>query len=107
MSFQVGARERCPCDRQSPVKLPRDDTRAQPKGTIRWAEYASRHVPRGDLHHVPCRYPDLGIDPEIVRAVRWTLERLHSVAAITKQSLTTVRIVSPNLKHSDNRVCSR
>jgi hypothetical protein len=58
-----------------------DDTRAQPKGTIRWAEYASRHVPRGDLHHVPCRYPDLGIDPEIVRAVRWTLERLHSELA--------------------------
>jgi hypothetical protein len=55
-----------------------DDTRAQPKGTIRWAEYARRHVPRGDLHHVPCRYPDLGVDPEIVRAVRWTLERLHS-----------------------------
>ena len=40
-----------------------------------------RHVPRGDLHHVPCRYPDLGIDPEIVRAVRWTLERLHSELA--------------------------
>jgi hypothetical protein len=58
-----------------------DDTRAQPKGTIRWAEYASRHVPRGDLHHVPCRYPDLGIDPEIVRAVRWTLERLHTELA--------------------------
>ena len=149
MSFQVDARERCPCDRQSPVKSPRDfsikprfgwsgvgqilqetgwhaapdvlempvvpgsasevppwvlagpvlsrladllrdlkrgyefvdDTRAQPKGTIRWAEYASRHVPRGDLHHIPCRYPDLGIDPEIVRAVRWTLERLHSELA--------------------------
>jgi len=54
-----------------------DDSRAQPKGTIRWAEYASRNVPRGDLHHVPCRYPDLGTDPEIIRAVRWTLERLH------------------------------
>jgi hypothetical protein len=58
-----------------------DDIRAQPKGTIRWAEYASRHVPRGNLHHLPCRYPDLGIDPEIVRAVRWTLERLHSELA--------------------------
>ena len=58
-----------------------DDIRAQPKGTIRWAEYARRHVPRGDLHHIPCRYPDLGIDPEIVRAVRWTLERLHSELA--------------------------
>jgi hypothetical protein len=58
-----------------------DDTRSQPKGTIRWAEYATRHVPRGDLHHLPCRYPDLGIDPEIVRAVRWTLEHLHSELA--------------------------
>ena len=58
-----------------------EDTRAQPKGTIRWTEYARRHVPRGDLHHVPCRYPDLGIDPEILRAVRWTLERLHGELA--------------------------
>jgi hypothetical protein len=57
-----------------------DDIRT-PKGTIRWAEYARRHVPRGDLHHVPCRYPELGVDPEIVRAVRWTLERLHTELA--------------------------
>lgn len=55
-----------------------DDVRAQPKGTIRWVEYATRCVPRGNLHQLPCRYPDLGVDPEIVRAVRWTLERLHS-----------------------------
>ena len=58
-----------------------EGAREQPKGTIRWSEYASRHVPRGDLHHIPCRYPDLGVDPEIVRAVRWTLERLHSALA--------------------------
>jgi hypothetical protein len=35
-----------------------DETRGQPKGTIRWAEYVRRHVPRGDLHHVPCRPMD-------------------------------------------------
>jgi hypothetical protein len=58
-----------------------DDVRTQPKGTIRWSEYARRHVVRGDLHHVPCHYPDLGVDPEIVRAVRWTLERLRAELA--------------------------
>jgi 5-methylcytosine-specific restriction endonuclease McrBC regulatory subunit McrC len=58
-----------------------DDIRVQPKGTILWAGYARRHVPHGDFHHVPCRYPDLGIDPEVIRAVRWTLERLHSELA--------------------------
>jgi hypothetical protein len=55
-----------------------DGVPMQPKGTIQWAEYSRRYVPRGELHRLPCRYPELGIDPEIVRAVRWTLERLHS-----------------------------
>lgn len=61
-----------------------DETRGQPKGTIRWAEYARRSLAHGTPHRVPCRYPELGADPHLSRAIRWTVERVHrelSVAA--------------------------
>jgi 5-methylcytosine-specific restriction endonuclease McrBC regulatory subunit McrC len=54
-----------------------DELRQQPKGTIRWAEYAKHSVCHGMLQMVPCRYPDLGADPHLSRAIRWTVERVN------------------------------
>jgi hypothetical protein len=54
-----------------------DETRGQPKGTIRWAAYARRSLAQGTPHRVPCRFPQLGADPHLSRAIRWTVERVH------------------------------
>ena len=54
-----------------------EETRGQPKGTIRWSEYARHSIAHGTPHRVPCRYPELGADPHLSRAIRWTGERVH------------------------------
>lgn len=54
----------------------REDVRQTPRGTIRWSEYLRTSLPHGQWHHVPCRYPDLSIDPVLRGAIRWTLERV-------------------------------
>ncbi len=54
----------------------REEVRQSPRGTIRWASYLRASLPRGEWHHVPCRYPDLSTDPILRGAIRWTLERV-------------------------------
>ncbi|RPJ69693.1 MAG: hypothetical protein EHM24_17855 [Acidobacteria bacterium] len=50
----------------------------QPRGRILWPEYWRNSLRCGHWDRVPCRFPDLDLDPRIRRAVRWTLERLYA-----------------------------
>ena len=49
----------------------------QPRGRILWARYAGESLPRGRWDRVPCRFPDLDVDPRLRRTVRWALERVR------------------------------
>lgn len=49
--------------------------RIAPRGSVRWAEYATSSVSRGNLLSVPCVYPDLRDDASLKGAIRFTLER--------------------------------
>jgi hypothetical protein len=49
-----------------------------PRGRILWPDYWRDSLARGRWHLVPCRFPDLDLDPRLRRAIRWTLERLHN-----------------------------
>jgi len=51
-----------------------EDVLASPRGTIRWQPYIAHQLARGNLHHVPCRYPDLRDDRLLKGMIRWTLE---------------------------------
>lgn len=51
-----------------------EDTQSAPKGTILWQPYICRQLARGNLHHVPCRFPDLRDDRVLKGMIRWTLE---------------------------------
>ena len=60
----------------------RDETRSSPRGHVLWPRYVSESLSRGAWHRLPCRYPDLSIDPIIRGYVRWALERVRSRARI-------------------------
>jgi len=45
-----------------------------PKGSVRWQEYATRHVAQGRPDQVPCRFPDLRDDRLLKGMIRWTAE---------------------------------
>jgi hypothetical protein len=49
--------------------------RPAPRGTVRWAEYATRQMSRGLFLSVPCTFPDLQDDRLLRGAVRYALER--------------------------------
>jgi hypothetical protein len=49
----------------------------KPRGHILWKRYLSQSLVRGVWHHLPCRFPDLAMDPLLRRHIRWALERLH------------------------------
>jgi hypothetical protein len=49
----------------------------RPRGRILWDRYRSESLVRGHWDRLPCRFPDLGSDPRLRRAIRWTLERIH------------------------------
>ncbi|WP_374712413.1 5-methylcytosine restriction system specificity protein McrC [Symbiobacterium terraclitae] len=55
----------------------RDEVLGSPRGRILWNPYISSSLVRGQWHRVPCRFPDLGHDPQLRRYVRWVLERVH------------------------------
>lgn len=62
--------------------------RAAPRGQVRWGEYAMRRVARAKFLDVPCRYPELQDDHELLSAIHFTL-RKH------RASLTTQRHAGP------------
>jgi hypothetical protein len=55
----------------------KEEVLLQPRGRIVWKEYIQSSLCRGRWHHLPCQYPDLGIDPELRGNVRWALERIR------------------------------
>lgn len=52
------------------------DNRASPRGRVDWSIYARRHVPTGRWAELRCHFSDLGDDPDLMAAIRWTLARL-------------------------------
>ncbi|MFB6263975.1 MAG: hypothetical protein ABEL76_10185 [Bradymonadaceae bacterium] len=50
------------------------DLRA-PRGSVDWGTYAIGRIARGRLQDVPCRFPDLCDDRDLLSAVRFALER--------------------------------
>ncbi len=49
----------------------------RPRGRILWHQYRNKSLARGRWHQLPCRFPDLTVDPNLRRFVRWTLERVR------------------------------
>lgn len=54
-----------------------EEVLTKPRGRIIWKEYVRSSLVRGDWHRLPCRFPDLAVDPLLRRHIRWALERLH------------------------------
>jgi hypothetical protein len=55
----------------------RNEVRSTPRGRVDWGQWANRHLGNGQWTHLPCNFPDLDNDPELVSAMRWTLARLE------------------------------
>ena len=49
-----------------------------PRGSVNWGEYATKHVARGKFLSLPCTFPDLRDDRELVGAIRYALEKQRS-----------------------------
>lgn len=49
--------------------------RPAPKGTVDWANYATRQISRAQFLAVPCTFPDLRDDRRLRGAIRFTLQR--------------------------------
>jgi hypothetical protein len=56
----------------------REDVLRQPRGHILWPRYISESLARGRWAELPCRYPELAIDPILRRMTRWGLERVRT-----------------------------
>jgi 5-methylcytosine-specific restriction endonuclease McrBC regulatory subunit McrC len=65
----------------------RNEPLESPRGRIDWAQWARSDLGRGSWTRLPCTYPDLDNDPEILAAVRWTLGRLAEELASQSDSL--------------------
>ena len=51
------------------------ETRRAPRGTVHWAEYATRSMPTASFLSIPCTFPDLRDDRLLKGAVRHAVER--------------------------------
>ncbi len=51
------------------------ETRRAPHGTVHWADYAMKSLPRAGFLSIPCTFPDLRADRLLKGAVRYTAER--------------------------------
>lgn len=49
----------------------------KPRGQLLWNRYISESLSRGHWANLPCRFPDLSMDPLVRRMVRWALERVR------------------------------
>lgn len=56
----------------------REETRESPRGQILWSAYATQQLSRGRMHQLPCRYPDLSPDLQLLGHIRWGLEMIRS-----------------------------
>lgn len=55
----------------------RSEVRASPRGRIEWTQWSRRNLANGQWGRLPCSFPDLGDDPQLLSAIRWTLARLE------------------------------
>lgn len=107
----------------SPSFLHRDDVLLKPRGRILWRDYIEHSLVRGSWHHLPCRFPDLTVDPLLRRYIKWTLERLHrdlqgaggsdpvalglvAIAVRLIESLANVIPLMPRREELDRRIIS-
>lgn len=51
-----------------------DERCPAPKGTVRWNAYATQCISRGQPNSVPCCFPDLRDDTELLSAIRHSLQ---------------------------------
>jgi hypothetical protein len=49
--------------------------RQAPRGRVDWVDYATRHVSHGQFLNVPCRFPDLRDDRDLLAAIAFTLRK--------------------------------
>lgn len=54
------------------------EDRTAPRGQVDWAAYSRSRIPVGRLTSVPCTFPDLRDDRNLLSAIRYTVERHHS-----------------------------
>lgn len=55
----------------------RTEVRSSPRGRIEWSQWAQRNLANGQWSRLPCTFPDLDDDPQLISAIRWTLARLE------------------------------
>lgn len=67
----------------------RTEIRSAPRGRIEWTQWVQRDLGKGQWGRLPCTFPDLDDDPELVAAMRWTLARLEQDLAPQLDSLTS------------------
>ena len=74
LSFMILARLKTLLDSlDRRFELTNESLRA-PRGTVRWAEYATRSLPSARVLSIPCTFPDLRDDRLLKGAVRHTVE---------------------------------
>jgi hypothetical protein len=56
----------------------REEVRQTPRGQVLWPRYITQCLTRGTWQRLPCRFPDLSVDPIIQRNIRWAVERVRS-----------------------------
>ena len=67
----------------------RTEVRFSPRGRIEWAQWVQRDLGKAQWGRLPCTFPDLEVEPELVAAMRWTLARLEQDLASQLDSLTS------------------
>jgi hypothetical protein len=65
-----------------------------PRGSVRWAEYATERLPSAGFLNVPCRFPDLRDDRELKAAIHFTLQRqLVSLQGQRQAGVIVLRLI--------------
>jgi McrBC 5-methylcytosine restriction system component len=70
-----------------------------PRGSVRWAEYATERLPVARFLSVPCRFPDLRDDQELKAAIHFTLRRqLLSLDGQRQAGIVVLKLIDLCLK---------
>lgn len=65
-----------------------------PKGTVDWERYARVNIAAGRAHRVPCRFPDLRDDSNLLSAIHYTLRRqMQSLESQRSYSVVVLRLL--------------
>lgn len=81
-------------DRLSRAFTTRTEDRSIPRGSVDWSHYARVAVPRGAWTTFRCTYSDLELDPWLVAASRWTVERMRDELAKVQSSAPAYRLLT-------------